>query len=125
MGVAAVTNKFSMAQKQSNLYIVARNYGNMRKALFFLACLSIIFCFTLFGSVVLFVTYAQNQYSAYAYNQYLRTTPVHFLYIRAGGRSASVFFCQTMIFGIKGVEMDTYKSSKRMRSYHTHGVNNC
>ena len=56
--------------------------------------LSIIFCFTLFGSVVLFVTYAQNQYSAYAYNQYLRTTPVHFLYIRAGGRPDSVFFCQ-------------------------------
>ena len=32
---------------------------------------------------------------------------------------------QTMIFGIKGLEMNTYKPPKRMRSYHTHGVNNC
>ena len=32
---------------------------------------------------------------------------------------------QTIIFGIKGLEMDTYKPPKRMRSYHTHGVSNC
>ena len=35
------------------------------------------------------------------------------------------YVLQTMILGIKGLEMDTYKPPKRMRSYHTHGVNNC